>query len=81
MLKQKDQSKLGQMKVHIQVKDKDGRSLFDQEKTLTAREHETKISLGNFKAIKTGEYDFLINAQDLFTGKEANLHQKIKVKH
>jgi hypothetical protein len=80
MMKEKDKNTLAQMKIRICLKDKEGHSLFDQEKILTARENETKISLGNFKTIKRGEYDFLISAKDLFTGKEVNFHQKIAVK-
>jgi hypothetical protein len=79
LLKEKDENTLGQMKVRIQLKSKDGHSLFDQEKLLTARKTELKVSLGVFKTIKKGEYDFLIDAKDLFTGKEANFHHKISV--
>jgi hypothetical protein len=80
MMKEKDENTLGQMRVRIRLKDRDGHFLFNQEKTLTARENEIKISLGTFKTIKKGEYDFLISAKDLVTGKEANFHHKIAVK-
>jgi hypothetical protein len=36
-----------------------------------------KISLGAFKKIKKGKYAFLIDAVDMFTGKEDSLYQKI----
>ena len=78
-MKEKDENKLGQMKVRIQLLDKDGHSVFDQEKVLTAQKTELKVSLGAFKTIKRGDYDFLIDAKDLITGKEAKFHQKITV--
>ena len=73
-------TKAGRMKVRIRVKDSNSHSLFDQEKMLTAQEDQLKISLAAFKNLKKGEYDFFIDAQDIFTGKEANLYQKIKIK-
>jgi 5-hydroxyisourate hydrolase-like protein (transthyretin family) len=73
-------TKAGRMKVRIRVKDSHNHSLFDQEKMLTAQEDQMKISLAAFKNLKKGEYDFFIDAQDIFTGKEANLYQKIKIK-
>jgi len=80
MIKEKDEDKLGQMKIRIRLLDQKGQSLFDQEKILSAKETELKVSLGAFKTIKRGGYDFLIDAKDLFTGKVANFHQKIAVK-
>jgi len=73
-------TKAGRIKVRIRVKDSKNHSLFDQEKILTAQEDQMKISLAAFKNLKKGEYDFFIDAQDIFTGKEANLYQKIKIK-
>ncbi len=73
-------TKVGRMKVRIRVKDANNHSLFDQEKMLTAREDQMKISLAAFKNLKKGKYDFFIDAQDIFTGKEANLYQKIKIR-
>jgi hypothetical protein len=80
LLQEKNENTLGQMKIRIRLKNKKGQSLFDQEKILTAQKTELKVSLGAFKTIKKGEYDFLIDAKDLFTGKEAYFHQKIAVK-
>jgi hypothetical protein len=54
--------------------------LFDQAKDLTARKPEMKISLGAFKTIQRGEYDFIIDAVDMFTGKQDNFHRKVKVR-
>jgi hypothetical protein len=80
LLKEKDETPIGRLKVRIRLEDKDNRSLFDQEKILTDRKSELTVSLSAFKRIKTGEYDFLIDAADLFTGKEASFHQTITVK-
>ncbi len=71
---------VGRMKVRIRLLDKENNSLFDQERVLTARKVEFKISLGAFKEIKRGEYNFLIHVVDLLTGKEADLHQQVHVK-
>jgi hypothetical protein len=71
---------VGRMKVRIRLIDKKNNPLFDQEKLLTAQKAELKISLGAFKGIKRGEYDFTIDAVDLFTGKEANSHHQVRVK-
>lgn len=71
---------VGRMKVRIRLIDKNNNSLFDQQKILTAQKTEFKISLGAFKKIKRGEYNFLIDAVDLLTGKETDLHQQVQVK-
>jgi len=72
--------KVGKMKLRIRLTDKDNNSLFDQVKVLTARETEMKISLAAFKTIKEGEYNLLIDAVDMFTGKEANIYKNIMVR-
>jgi hypothetical protein len=71
---------VGKIRVRIRLIDKDNNSLFDQQRILTARETEFKISLGAFGKIKRGEYNFLIGAVDLLTGKEADLHRQVYVK-
>jgi hypothetical protein len=53
--------------------------MFDQQKVLTAQKAEMKISLDVFKTIKKGEYNILIDAADMLTGKEDNFHQDIVV--
>jgi len=73
-------TKLGRMKVRIRVKDSNNHSLFDQERMLTAQEDQLKISLGAFRNLEKGEYDFFIDALDIFTGKTVNLYQKIKIR-
>jgi hypothetical protein len=71
---------VGLIKLRIRVKDENNHSLFDQEKKLTAQKDQMKISLGAFKSLKKGEYDFFIDAKDIFTGKEMNIYQKIKIR-
>lgn len=68
---------IGKTKVRIQVTDKNNNPLFDQVKFLTAYRTEIKISLGAFKRIKRGEYNLLIDASDLLTGKQTNFHETI----
>jgi hypothetical protein len=71
---------IGKTKVRIRVTDKNNNPLFDQEKVLTAYRAEIKISLDAFKEIKRGEYNFLIDASDLLTGKQTNFHETIIIK-
>jgi hypothetical protein len=73
-------TKKGLIKVRIRVKNENNPSLFDQEKKLTAQKDEMEISLGAFQSLKKGEYDFFIDAVDIFTGKEVNIYQKIKIR-
>lgn len=73
-------TKVGLIKVRIRVKDENNHSLFNQEKKLTAQKDQMKISLGAFKSLKKGEYDFFIDAVDIFTGKEVYIYQKIKIR-
>jgi len=73
-------TKAGLIKVRIRVKDENNHSLFDQGKKLTAQKDQMEISLGAFKSLKKGVYDFLIDAKDIFTGKEMNIYQKIKIR-
>jgi hypothetical protein len=81
MRKIEGQSKpVGRIKVRIRLTDANGNSLFDSAKILTARKAEMKISIPAFAKIKKGDYNFLIDALDMFTGKEDNFHQNIAVK-
>jgi hypothetical protein len=78
--KEQDKQPVGMLKIRIRLVNRDNVSLFDQEKVLTAQKDQMKISLGAFKKIKRGEYDFLIDAVDMFTGKQDNFHRKVKVR-
>jgi hypothetical protein len=71
---------VGRIKVRIRLTDADGNSFFDSAKVLTAKKTEMKISIPAFSKIKKGEYNFLIDALDMFTGKQDNFHQNVTVK-
>ncbi|MCP5051878.1 MAG: hypothetical protein GY940_32220 [bacterium] len=75
-----ENDKSGRLQVRIQVMDKNNKPLFDQNKLVVARKGEITISLGTFKRIKEGEYNFIISAADLLTRKIADWHQNIVVK-
>jgi hypothetical protein len=81
MMRKEGDNNIGRMKVRIKLTNSDNNSvLFDQAKILTARKTEMKISLGAFKTIQKGEYDFTIDAVDMFTGKEDNVYEKVTVR-
>lgn len=71
----------GRSIVRIRLTDKDNKPVYDQHRGLTARKDIIKITIKAFKKIKNGEYNFLIDALDLFTGKEANLHKNIIIEN
>jgi hypothetical protein len=70
----------GKVKIRIRLVDWASESLFDQSKALTTKKDEVKISIGAFKKLKSGEYNFLIDVTDLFNGNVTNFHQKVMVK-
>jgi hypothetical protein len=81
MMTKEGENDIGRMKVRIKLTNSDNNTvLFDQAKVFTAQKTEMKVSLGAFKQIQRGEYDFLIDAVDMFTGKEDNFHQKVMVR-
>jgi len=71
---------VGQIRVRIRLMDEEGNAVFDQSKVLTAQKKDFVISLPTFKEIKKGEYSFLIDVRDMFTGKEDNYHHNVTVK-
>jgi len=81
MMKKEGDNNIGRMKVRIKLTSSDSNAvLFDQAKVFTAQKTEMKISLGAFKKIQKGEYDFTIDAVDMFTGKEDNFFEKVTVR-
>lgn len=81
LMKKEGDNNIGRMKVRIKLTGSDNNVvLFDQAKVLTAQKAEMKISLGNFKTIPGGEYEFIIDALDMFTGKEDNFLEKVRVR-
>ncbi|UCH98560.1 MAG: hypothetical protein JSV88_17395, partial [Candidatus Aminicenantes bacterium] len=80
-LKETDKQPAGVLNVRIRLLDSNSNnSLFDQQKMLTAQKSDMKISLGVFKTIPRGQYNFLIDVKDMLTGKEANFHKNVKVR-
>ena len=80
LVKEIEKAAAGKVKVRIRLYDGASNSLFDQSKTLTTKEDEVKISIGAFKKLNSGEYNFLIDVVDLFNGNIGNFHQKVMVK-
>jgi hypothetical protein len=81
LMKKEGDNNIGRMKIRIKLTNSDNDTvLFDQAKFLTAQKTEMKISLDVFKTIPGGEYNFIIDAVDMFTGKEDNFHQKVNVR-
>jgi hypothetical protein len=81
LMKETSSNPVGRMKVRIRLTNSDeALMLYDQEKICIAKNNEMKVSLGVFKRIASGEYHFFIDATDLLTGKQANIHQNIVVK-
>jgi len=81
MMKREGDNNIGRMKVRIKLTNSDNNAvLFDQAKVFTAQKTEMKVSLGAFKTIQRGEYDFIIDAVDMFTGKQDNFHRKVTVR-
>ncbi|MCP5049710.1 MAG: hypothetical protein GY940_21245 [bacterium] len=70
----------GQMQVRIRLIGENKQSLFDQTKTLRAEKDFVSLSLPMFKNIKKGQYGFMIDVNDMMTGKEVNLSQNVVVK-
>jgi hypothetical protein len=75
-----ENKKTGQLKVRIRVTDEDNKGLWDQSKVLTAMKAEFKISLPTFKTIRKGEYNFILDVTDMFTGKSASFTKSIIIK-
>jgi hypothetical protein len=76
---EKQPKPVGQLKVRIRIIDADNKPFFDKGRILTAVKEETKISIP-FNTIKRGNYNFLIDVIDMFTGKEDNFVENVKVR-
>lgn len=69
----------GRLKVRIRITGANNNPLYDKSNYLTAQKKDIKISLPNFKTIIKGEYNFLIDVQDLVTGKEDGIHHAVTI--
>jgi VWFA-related protein len=56
----------GILSIHIRIEDQQGKTVFDEEKTVKATQKKINIAL-NIKGIEKGEYDVVIDVVDLFT--------------
>jgi VWFA-related protein len=80
LVREANEKKNGRINVRIRLINNNSKVLFDQARNLTARDDEIKISLNLFRKIKKGEYDFVIDAIDLFSGKQTNFLRNVIVK-
>jgi len=58
----------GKLNIRIRIKNKQEIAIFDQQKSLNAQKDTVKLSL-NFSGISKGQYDIIIDVQDMFTRK------------
>ena len=56
----------GMLSIRIQIKDQQGKSIFDQKKAIKATQKKITIAL-NIMDLPAGEYDFVVDVNDLFT--------------
>jgi hypothetical protein len=80
MMKREGTGSVGRMKVRVRLTNSDNiLTLYDRENLLTAYQEQMKISLPIAKEMEAGEYYFIIDAIDLLTGREANIHCNILI--
>ncbi|MCP5051876.1 MAG: hypothetical protein GY940_32210 [bacterium] len=70
---------IGQLQIRIRVTDKVNKPLYDKSQILTAQKKELKLSIPTFKTIIKGEYNFIVDAKDMMTGKEDSSHQNVVI--
>jgi hypothetical protein len=68
----------GKLTIRVQVKNNTGASIFDQKKTINATKKQVNISL-NFSNLDKGDYNFIVDVQDLYTNKTATEMIKTKI--
>ncbi len=61
-----DKGKGGALSVRIRINEENGKSVFDQKKTIKATQKTINISL-NFNSLKNGPYDVIVDVTDIFT--------------
>jgi hypothetical protein len=69
----------GRLTIRIQIKNRQGISIFDQEKNINATKKEIKIAL-NITGVGRGTYNIVVDVEDLLTKKTASeiIHTTIK---
>jgi hypothetical protein len=56
----------GALSIRIRINDPQGKSVFDQKKTIKATQKKINIAL-NIRGLKNGDYDVVVDVNDLFT--------------
>ena len=67
-LQQEESQGVGKLSVRVRISDSQERVVFDKEKALLAQQEKVSLAL-DFKWLKRGKYDFVIDVRDLLTGK------------
>ncbi|MFC2155465.1 hypothetical protein ACFLRB_03110 [Acidobacteriota bacterium] len=68
LLKKTDKGTIGQIGIHICIKDNKGKKIFDTGKRLTTEKDVVTITIP-FKGLKKGTYDIIVDIKDFLTGK------------
>lgn len=70
MLKEIDGEKKGNIDIHILIKDEENRTVYDKSKTIYPDNNEVNINI-NMDWLKKGNYNIVVEANDLLTGKSS----------
>jgi len=76
----KNPQQVGRLAIRIRLLDQTGKSLFDETKGVNANKAELSLSIPAFKNLPDGDYSFLIDVLDQFSGLAAKLYETIRVK-
>ncbi|MCK4837052.1 MAG: hypothetical protein KAT17_10450, partial [Candidatus Aminicenantes bacterium] len=69
----------GMVNVHVQIKDEDNKTLYDQNKSLKPENTEVNIKI-SMDWMKKGKYNLIIDVEDLYTQKSAFKYLNLEVK-
>ena len=67
VLKKNKKQKEGRLKLRVRIKDMQNKILYDQNRAFRVKKDVVNITI-NFDWLKKGKYDFILTAEDLFTG-------------
>jgi hypothetical protein len=71
LMKKTGKEKIGKLGVRIRVKDRRSQPLYDKKKQIEAKQETIAFSLA-FDWLNAGEYNIIVDVQDLLTGKSAS---------
>ncbi len=71
LMKKTGKEKMGKLGVRIRVKDRRSQPLYDKKKQIEAKQETIAFSLA-FDWLNAGEYNIIVDVQDLLTGKSAS---------